>query len=117
RPLEDALARDVGAVAPLQRRHEASHRRSGDAAQPLEGTLISGRPVDLDVAVTPIAHDCLDRPLVAHDALVLRAHGAEECLVDEAEMVAVAVVLWQRLPVRRAAMLHPAGGELDFPGR
>src|SRR6266545_1775924 len=34
--------------------------------------------------------------------------------MDEAEMVAVAVVLGQRLPVGGAAMLHPAGRELDF---
>src|SRR5262249_34742939 len=37
-----------------------------------------------------------------------------DCLVHEAEMIAVAVVLGERLPVGGAAMLHPAGGELDL---
>src|SRR5262245_59221292 len=114
RPFEDAPARDVGAVAPLQRRDEVRDRRPGDRAEPLERALVAWRPVDLDVAVTPVPHDRFDRPLVANDALVLRAHGAEECLMDEPEMVAVAVVLGQRLPVRRAAMLYPAGSELDL---
>ncbi|OLD40457.1 MAG: hypothetical protein AUI21_04195 [Nitrospirae bacterium 13_1_40CM_2_62_10] len=36
--------------------------------------------------------------------------------MDEAQVVAVAVVLGQRLPVGGAAMLHPAGRELDFAG-
>jgi hypothetical protein len=69
------------------------------------------------VAVAPVAHDGLDRLLVADDALVLRAHRAEQRAMDEAQMVAVAVVLGQRLPVRGAAMLHPAGRQLDFADR
>jgi hypothetical protein len=68
------------------------------------------------VTVAPVAHDGLDRLFVSDHALVLRAHRAEERTMDEAEMVAVAVVLGQRLPVRGAAMLHPAGGELDPSG-
>ena len=117
RSLEEPPACHLRSIPPFQRRDEVGDRRSGDATQPLEGALVAGRPVDLDVAVAPVAHDRLDRPLVAHDALVLRAYGAEQRAVHEAEMVAVTVVLGQRLPVRRAAMLHPAGGELDLAGR
>ena len=35
--------------------------------------------------------------------------------MHEAQVIAVAVVLGQRLPVGRAAMLHPARGQLDLP--
>jgi hypothetical protein len=68
------------------------------------------------VAVAPVAHHGLDGLLVSHHALVLRVDRAEERAMDEAEMVAVAVVLRERLPVGGAAVLHPAGRELDLAG-
>ena len=114
--LDDPSARGLRSVPALQRRDEVGDQRSRGAAEPLEGVLVSGRPVDLDMAVAPVAHDGLDGPLVPHHALVLRAHGAEQRTMDEAQMVAIAVVLGQRLPVGGAAMLHPAGRELDFAG-
>jgi hypothetical protein len=64
--------------------------------------------------VAPVARDRLDGALVADHALVLRvADGLEQRQVYDAQVIAVAVVLGQHLPVGGAAMLHPAGGELD----
>src|SRR4029434_1995076 len=42
-------------------------------------------------------------------------HRLEEGAMHEPEMIAVAVVLGQHLPVGRAAMLDPASGQLDLP--
>src|SRR5205823_8533042 len=89
-------------------------RRSRGAAEPLEWLLVAGRPVDLDVPATPVADDRLDGALVADHPLILGVpHGLEQRLVHEAEMIAVAVVLRQHLPIGRAMMPDPASGQLD----
>src|SRR5204863_539719 len=59
----DAAARDLGAVAAIQRGHEALHGRARRVAEPLERPLVARRPVDLEVAVAPVAHHGFDRLL------------------------------------------------------
>src|SRR5207249_9450923 len=83
-------------------------------SEPLEGAVVGGRPVDLGVAVAPVAHHALDALLVAGETVVLRADRLEERYVDEPEVIPVEIVLGQHLPVRRAAVLDPPGRELDF---
>ena len=85
-----------------------------DAAEPLEGLLEAGRPVDLDVAIAPVAHHRLDAPFLADHPVILRPDRLPQGQVDEAEVIAVEVVLGQHLPVGRAAMLDPARRQLDL---
>ena len=99
--LHEAPARHLRPVAPLEGGGEVGDRGAGGAAQPLERPLVAGRPVDLDVPAAPVADHRLDRPLVAHHALILGADGAEEREMDEAQVIAVAVVLGEHLPVGR----------------
>src|SRR5262250_1394339 len=116
-PLEEALARRLRPVPALDGRDVARHRRPRRPAEPLEWALVSRGPVDLDVAVAPVADHGFDGLLLADHPLILRADRPEERHVDEAQMVAVAVVLGEHLPVGGAAVLHPAGGQLDPPDR
>jgi hypothetical protein len=117
RALPDAPAGELGPVTPLERGREVGDHGAGGAAEPLERPLVAGGPVDLDVSAAPVTDDRLDRLLLAHHALVLRAHRLEQRLVYETEVIAVAVVLGQHLPVGRAAVLHPARRQLDLAGR
>src|SRR5206468_4107872 len=114
RALEDSPRGDGGAVARLERRHVASHDVGRRGSEPLEGAVVGGRPVDLGVAVAPVARHALDALLVAGETVVLRADRLEERHVDEPEVIPVEIVLGQHLPVRRAAVLDPPGRELDF---
>src|SRR5262249_58541946 len=91
------------------------HAGAGGVAQPLEGPLVARRPIDLDVAAAPVAYHRLDGALVPHHTLVLRApHRLEQGEMDEAQVIAVAVVLGEHLPVGGTAMPDPARGELDL---
>ncbi len=113
-PFEEELLRARRAVPPFHPRHVVGRERGRRTAEPLEVPLVAGRPVDLDVPVAPVADDGLDGALVADDGLVLRPDGAKQRAVDEPEVVAVAVVLGEHLPVRRAAVLHPSRGQRDL---
>src|SRR5438477_269631 len=61
-----------------------------------------------------IRHDGLDGALIPDHALILRLDRPEQRSMDEPEVVAVAVVLGQHLPVGGAAMLHPPRGQHDL---
>src|SRR5215475_2685774 len=99
---------------PSMRRCRARAGPSRRSAEPLEGLLEAGRPVDLDVTLTPVAHHGLDAALLADHPLVLGAYRLPQGEVDEAQVVPIEVVLGQHFPVGGAAMLDPARGQLDL---
>src|SRR5215468_1158363 len=109
------LGKMKACAGPSRRRRRAG---AGGVAQPLEGPLVARRPIDLDVAAAPVAYHRLDGALVPHHTLVLRApHRLEQGEMDEAQVIAVAVVLGEHLPVGGTAMPDPARGELDLAFR
>src|SRR5262249_599301 len=114
RTFEDELPGPRAAVAALHLLELAGHERVWNAAEPLEVALIARGPVDLDMAAAPVAYDGLDRTLLAHHGLVLGPDRLEERAMHEAQVITVAVVLGQHLPVRGAPMLHPAGRQRDL---
>lgn len=114
--LHEPALRQLRSVPALQGRGEVGHRGARRAPEPFERPLIAGRPVDLDVPAAPVADHRLDRALVTHDPLILRPDRPEQRRVDEAQVIAVAVVLGEHLPVGETAMLHPARGQLHLAG-
>ena len=103
------------AVCLLQRGDILGHLLGG-GAQPFQRLGVAAGKIDFGVTVAPVADHALDLLLVRHEAVVLRADGAHERLVREADVVTVGVVLGQHLPVGGVLVTHPAGGQAQVAG-